>query len=77
MMLHPFNPGDRVLFNPAAGPDDLGFFSLITASDDTAGEVWEVVRRLQPSEGRYQYRIQARQDGRKRIAMASQLRPAL
>ena len=77
MMPHTFNPGDRVLFNPNGGPSDLGFFSLIVACDDTAGEVWEVVRRLQPSEGRYQYRIKARQDGRRRIAMASQLRPAL
>jgi hypothetical protein len=77
MMPYPFNPGDRVLFNPTAGPDDLGFFSLMTACDDTAGEVWEVVRRLQPLKGMYQYRIKARQDGRKRIATASQLRPAL
>ncbi len=76
-MPHPFNPGDRVLFNPTAGPDDLGFFSLMTACDDTAGEVWEVMRRLQPLKGMYQYRIKARQDGRKRIATASQLRPAL
>lgn len=76
-MPHTFNPGDRVLFNPTPRPDDLGFFSLITACDDTAGEVWEVERRLQPSDGRCQYRIQARQDGRKRIATASQLRPAL
>ncbi len=76
-MPHTFNPGDRVLFNPKAGPEDLGFFSLTSACDHTAGEVWEVVRRLQPSDGRYQYRIKARQDGRKRIATASQLRPAL
>jgi hypothetical protein len=76
-MPHPFNTGDRVLFNPKARPDDLGFFNLITACDDTAGEVWEVVRRLQASKGMYQYRIKARQDGRKRIAVASQLRPAL
>ncbi len=76
-MPHTFNPGDCVLFNPKAEPNDLGFFSLVTACDHTAGEVWEVVCRLQPSEGRYQYRIKARQDGRKRIATASQLRPAL
>jgi hypothetical protein len=76
-MPHPFNRGDRVLFNPAAQPNDLGFFSLNTAREDKAGEVWEVVRRLQLSEGRYEYRIKARQDGRKRIATASQLRPAL
>jgi hypothetical protein len=77
MMPHTFNPGDRVLFNPKARPNALGFFSLITECDDTAGQVWEVVRRLQPSKGRYQYRIKARQDGRRRIATASQLRPAL
>jgi hypothetical protein len=77
MMPHTFNLGDRVLFNPTAGPEDLGFFSLIMACDDRAGEVWEVVYKLRPSEGMYQYRIKARQDGRRRIATASQLRPAL
>jgi hypothetical protein len=76
-MPNTFNPGDRVLFNPTASPNDLGFFSLITTCDDKTGEVWEVVCKLKPSKGRYQYRIKARQDGRKRIATASQLRPAL
>jgi hypothetical protein len=76
-MPHIFKPGDRVLFNPTAGPEDLGFFSLATARNCNAGEVWEVIHTLSPSSGMYQYRIKARQDGRKRIALASQLRPAL
>jgi hypothetical protein len=76
-MPHIFKTGDRVLFNPTAGLDNLGFFSLTTARNCSVGEVWEVVRALSPSRGMYQYRIKARQDGRKRIALASQLRPAL
>jgi hypothetical protein len=72
-----FNAGDQVLFNPAPGPDELGFFRLTAVSDRRAGEVWEVVCVLSPIEGVHQYRIEARQDGRKRIATTSQLRPAL
>jgi hypothetical protein len=76
-MPHMFNPGDRVLFNSTAGPDDLGFFRLIATSDCRAGEVWEIISKLLPLEGVHQCHIKARQDRRKRIATASQLRPAL
>jgi hypothetical protein len=72
-----FNPGDRVVFNPTAKSDDLGFFGVTMSCEHNAGEVWEIVCELSPSGSMHRYRIKARQNGRKRIATAFQLRPAL
>lgn len=79
-MQHTFKLGDRVLFNPKAGPDAYDFFftfSLITLVDRQEGEVWEVVRTLPPAGGVNQYHIRSTHNGRQRLANGPQLRPAL
>jgi hypothetical protein len=76
-MPHTFKLGDRVLFNPKAGPDDLDFFILVTSIDLDEGKVWEVVRTLPPADGIPQYHIRSRQDGHEQSATQPQLRPAL
>jgi hypothetical protein len=75
-MLHAFKPGDRVLFNPKAGPD-FDFFTLITPYQLEDGEVWEVERLLPEADGVLQYHIQSCHGGWKCMANQLQPRPAL
>jgi hypothetical protein len=72
-----FKPSDQVLFNPRAELDDFDFFTLVTPLELQEGEVWEVMSTLPPMDGRPQYCIRSKQDGRQRLAIDYQLRPAL
>jgi hypothetical protein len=76
-MIPPFKVGDRVLFNPKAGSDDLGFFTLTIVGDGAEEQIWQVVHALSLENGARQYHIKAHEAGQERLATEDQLRPVL